>query len=176
MIKYPVWTIVNLFWFCWFLHLTRPFVGNGCSHFLNQPHGTFSSPNFPENYKNNVLYSWTIESLKQKTKNISIQFEFFKVEEDTNCEYDSVRIYATDVGQTEWKPVNKNRKGYCGSHKMIQIWSYSERLLVVFKTDGSVTRKGFSATYTVRDKTGNCYSSYFLSVFFFFFSFFWLVR
>ena len=71
---------------------------------------------------------------------IQLSFEAFDVEAESNCDYDFVKVMDSD-GTTELAKL-------CGASLPATIKSSGNKLTVLFHSDGSVTKKGFEATWT----------------------------
>uniref|UniRef100_A0A8C3YL53 Cubilin n=1 Tax=Catagonus wagneri TaxID=51154 RepID=A0A8C3YL53_9CETA len=101
--------------------------------------GIFSSPNFPNNYPNNMecIYRITVETSQQ----IALHFTNFSLEEAIGgtCIADYVQI--TDGGYESSPPLGK----YCGSSPPPRIISHSNKLWLKFKSDFFGSGPGFSA-------------------------------
>ncbi|XP_071475764.1 cubilin [Marmota flaviventris] len=101
--------------------------------------GTISSPNFPNNYPNNLecIYRITVEPNQQ----IALHFTNFSLEEgiNGNCIGDFVEIRD---GGYETSP---SLGTYCGSNLPPRIISHSNKLWLEFKSDPIFTESGFSA-------------------------------
>ena len=102
---------------------------------------TITSPNYPFNYRNRVDKDLKIEvALGQR---IEIVFTEFDIENHQSCSWDWVQV--VDGDGTELLPKT------CGRNKPNSvIKSRTNQVYVKFHTDGSVTRKGFSAEWNNR--------------------------
>ena len=101
-----------------------------------------SSPNFPGNYPNDFNHTETI----QVDAGQVIRFEFtdFDVEFEDTCRYDFLTISETsENGETTILPVWPWEKG-CGTSLPPVMVSTTNKVNILFKTDGSVTKKGWS--------------------------------
>uniref|UniRef100_A0A3Q2PZN4 CUB and zona pellucida-like domains 1, tandem duplicate 1 n=1 Tax=Fundulus heteroclitus TaxID=8078 RepID=A0A3Q2PZN4_FUNHE len=96
---------------------------------------TFQSPNYPNAYPNNLNCIWYIRPGGQV-----IRLEFFNL--NTECNYDWVTIY--DGYDTSSRVVQR----LCSTHYMT-YHSTGRYLTVQFRTDRSVTKQGFRASYRV---------------------------
>lgn len=74
---------------------------------------------------------------------LSTRFETFDLEPHESCRFDYVEVYDGLV-MDKSKKIGK----YCGNIPPDPIKSVSNSLLVVFITDSSVAKGGFSAGYT----------------------------
>ncbi|KAL1117925.1 hypothetical protein AAG570_004238 [Ranatra chinensis] len=95
------------------------------------------------NYDNRADCDWTIEA--DPGKNVHLTFLTFELEDEANCGYDYVEVFS---GFDE----TSSRYGkFCGHSNPTDIVSVSESLLVRFRTDDTVVKKGFSASYVAVD-------------------------
>ncbi|XP_058026541.1 adhesion G-protein coupled receptor G6 isoform X3 [Ahaetulla prasina] len=107
-----------------------------CRMVLSNPTGSFTSPCFPNNYPNNQACKWTIRAPSGYI--IQITFVDFDIEEASGCTYDHVTL---DTGD--------KRDSYCGmTAKGLSFNSSRNEMILTFKSDFSIQKKGFSATYT----------------------------
>ncbi|KAL5009945.1 hypothetical protein ScPMuIL_012250 [Solemya velum] len=105
--------------------------------------GILQSPNYPQNYPHKTLCEWYIKVLPGYR--ISLVFLDFELE-DSDCRYDYVNIYD---GFLEDSP---RLAQYCGKAVPPNDESSQNTMKVVFYSDGTVNRKGFSALYTSMQK------------------------
>jgi len=112
-----------------------------CTTVLTGSSGTFSSPNYPFNYDNNVNCQWRI--IIQPTANeqsyIQLRFDSF----DTQISYDFIRVYN---GPTTSSPL---LLVHSGPSIPPPVLSSGGNLLIVFTSDSSVTARGFQASYSL---------------------------
>ncbi|XP_040824205.1 cubilin [Ochotona curzoniae] len=110
-----------------------------CIEDYTEESGTLTSPNFPNNYPNNLncIYRITVETGKQ----ISLHFTNFSLEESYfgACVGDFVEIRD---GGYENSPLLGE---YCGSNLPPRIISHSNKLWLRFKSDMLFSESGFSA-------------------------------
>ena len=96
-------------------------------------------------------FSWIIEP--GYISNITVTFHDFDLEFSKTCEpYDSVRVLEKCNKSKTWEIIEKNVEGYCGNRKTFDITSQCERMKIEFKSDDSVTGRGFNATYVITPK------------------------
>ncbi|XP_033099819.1 suppressor of tumorigenicity 14 protein homolog, partial [Anneissia japonica] len=95
---------------------------------------SFSSPNYPNNYYNNLYCQWIIYVPEDLA--ILLEFNDFSLEN----RYDYVRIISENMTDISFTGVNFH-----------SVLSESNELLVVMDTDGSVTYRGFNATVKAVD-------------------------
>ena len=93
-------------------------------------------------------FSWIIEP--GYISNITITFHDFDLEFSKTCKpYDSVRVLDKCNKSKTWEMIEEDVEGYCGNGTF-GITSRCERMKIEFKSDDSVTRRGFNATYVVQ--------------------------
>ncbi|KAM7237074.1 hypothetical protein CapIbe_011318 [Capra ibex] len=110
-----------------------------CLNDYTEESGTFTSPNFPRFYPNNLecIYRITVESSRQ----IALHFTNFSLEDaiGSTCVADYVEIRN---GGYENSPLLGQ---YCGSNSPPRIISHSNKLWLKFKSDFFGSGPGFSA-------------------------------
>lgn len=113
----------------------------GCGGYLSMPMGMLGSPdpNLDGRYEPRMDCTWIMEMPINRAVNLS--FSSFDLESSSTCRYDSVKIY--DGDSIHWPLVGT----FCGSSVPSFFVSSGNFLTVVFKTDSSVQRAGFNATY-----------------------------
>merc|ERR1739838_1243188 len=94
--------------------------------------GTLQSPNFPNKYSNNHDETYNIEV--QTGKTIEIIFETFELEANSRCSYDWLKIIDGSTTLLEET---------CGSNVPTKLLSQTNKVEIIFHTDGSVTKRGF---------------------------------
>ena len=100
--------------------------------------GVVTSPNYPDNYPSNLRKTETIEV--EQGWILSLQFTAFDIEYDSSCDYDHLTI--TDGDGTILMEKS------CGNSLPADITSTSNIVKLVFKTDGGVTRPGWSVSWS----------------------------
>ncbi|XP_038141380.1 deleted in malignant brain tumors 1 protein-like isoform X3 [Cyprinodon tularosa] len=106
-----------------------------CGGFLYGSHGTFESPNYPNNYPDNLDCTWYIRPGHQ-----FIRLEISNL--STECGYDWVDVY--DGYNTN----NRRVLQLCHTNQTV-YHSTGHYVTVHFRTDGSVSRGGFYASYRI---------------------------
>ncbi|CAH1274042.1 BMP1 [Branchiostoma lanceolatum] len=106
--------------------------------------GSFTSPGYPGNYPNNARCSWQISVNTSEV--IAIRFNAFNLESGgSSCPYDYLDVY--DGLSTAVSRLAR----LCGSSAQT-VFTTGRNAFVVFRTDGSVTRSGFSAYFTAESR------------------------
>ncbi|XP_058537778.1 cubilin isoform X1 [Neofelis nebulosa] len=110
-----------------------------CMTDYTEESGTFTSPNFPNNYPNNwkCIYRITVETSQQ----IALHFTNFSLEEAIGGECIADFVEIRDGGSESSPPLGK----YCGSDPPPRIISHSNKLWLKFKSDFFGSASGFSA-------------------------------
>ncbi|CAB1340813.1 unnamed protein product [Coregonus sp. 'balchen'] len=101
--------------------------------------GIISSPAYPNIYPSPSRCAWLLEAPEGHT--ITLTFSYFNLEPHNTCGWDSVTIFN---GGSPGSPVIGQ---YCGTTSPGTIQSGSNKLVVVFLADHSVSRGGFSPNY-----------------------------
>ena len=100
----------------------------------------FTSPGYPDQYPSNVSCRYHIQVPDGKI--VRIHFEAFLLQTGIFCAKDSVQIYENNTLQ----------ETLCG-YQPKTVWESREsQVLMVFKSDGSITSRGFSGYITLADK------------------------
>ncbi|XP_014300153.1 bone morphogenetic protein 1 [Microplitis demolitor] len=95
------------------------------------------------NYDHRTDCDWTIEA--PIGKNVHLSFLSFQLEYEEDCAYDFVEIYSgLDASSPSYGK-------FCDSN-VTEIISMNEALLVRFRSDDTVSNKGFSAAYVAVDR------------------------
>ncbi|NXL86515.1 AGRG6 protein, partial [Alectura lathami] len=106
-----------------------------CRTMLTDPSGVFTSPCFPSDYPNSQACKWIIRAPHGFI--IQLTFTDFDIEEAPGCIYDSLTL---DNGES---PMN-----LCGiTAKGLSYNSTGNEMIVSFKSDFSIQKKGFNASY-----------------------------
>ncbi|XP_072906538.1 adhesion G-protein coupled receptor G6 isoform X2 [Hemitrygon akajei] len=106
-----------------------------CLETLTGLSGQFSSPCYPKIYDPNLACKWTI--LAPTGFIIQLTFQDFDLEEAQGCPYDFVEI---KTGAEKLKFCGVTAKGHT-------LNSTKNEMIVEFKTDFSIQKRGFTATY-----------------------------
>uniref|UniRef100_A0A6A7FUH2 Cubilin n=1 Tax=Hirondellea gigas TaxID=1518452 RepID=A0A6A7FUH2_9CRUS len=118
---------------------------------------TISSPNYPQNYDNNLNCEWVIEGLPHNRLRLRL---YQRLEESSQCSYDWIGIYNGVDGYPNWNRTHL----ICRRDQFVRFVSDGRFLKLRFRTDMSVTNRGFTAYInavcggTLRDTDGVIYS------------------
>lgn len=110
-----------------------------------------------KNYDHKTDCDWIVQALPGRS--VHLVFETFDVEDEQACSYDFVDIYE---GPNDHNGLLYGR--YCGSNRPLETVSIRETLLVRFRSDDTMNKKGFSVTYVsvdsaaVRDNSSSKFS------------------
>ncbi|XP_038138788.1 cubilin-like, partial [Cyprinodon tularosa] len=105
------------------------------------PPGYITSPNYPENYPQNVDCIWVITVPNGEA--VQVDFEDFYIEPTSSCSYDYLEL--RDGSSLNSDPISR----LCGSTRPSTQHSKGSSMLLRFRTDTSVTHKGFKARYSI---------------------------
>ncbi|XP_019627287.1 PREDICTED: trypsin-like [Branchiostoma belcheri] len=121
-----------------------------CEHPANltADSGQFSSPGHPNNYPINTQCSWRITVPEGKL--VRISFLTFDLEDSSGCGYDSLVVHDGDSA------LDYRLLSTCGSNVPRSTVSSTNTVLVVFTSDGSITKAGFSAVFSSEDAPATC--------------------
>ena len=110
---------------------------------LQETSGIITSPSYPGNYGNNHRCSWRI--IASTGNRVKLIIEDMDIENEANCPYDYIQIQNGYLYGTGLPPGK-----LCGSLTSNSTFTSNRQTLIVrFVTDGSVTKRGFRARYTV---------------------------
>ncbi|XP_066271848.1 P-selectin-like [Branchiostoma lanceolatum] len=108
--------------------------------------GYIMSPNYPNNYPNDIDCSWIITSTAHAPSAIQLDFvETFDIEyyAGHSCQYDYVRV---SEGQINSSSV---LGAFCGATLPQTVRTVGNVMTVQFRTDRTVPRRGFKARYSL---------------------------
>ena len=112
-----------------------------CDMLLTSASGSFQSPNYPSPYPHIATCNYKI-SLPAGTI-IQLTIDNIDLETTSGCSFDELGIYnGSTTNSTKMATLCSS------SDSGKRFTSSGNNLLAVFKSDGSVTRSGFRATYT----------------------------
>ena len=109
---------------------------------MTSPTGWFASPNYPNNYDNNVSVCWLISTPNP----VNMWFTFF----ETEYNRDYVNAYAGDSTYSPtllYQESGSYKKGDRNALHLNQVSSIN-RMLVTFTSDEAITYRGFNASYS----------------------------
>ena len=113
--------------------------------------GVLQSPNFPHNYPDEVYCSWSFTV--NQSQHVFLMFSRFSLQAENNT--DAVHVY--DGGNTTGKVLGV----FYGGHPPPAdgLYSSSNKLFVVFKSDNNKSFSGFKASYQALTCSGKrCFS------------------
>ncbi|MGH0116933.1 UNVERIFIED_CONTAM: hypothetical protein FKN15_026627 [Acipenser sinensis] len=110
-----------------------------CGGFITKLNGTITSPGWPKEYPTNKNCVWQVVAPAQYR--ISLQFEIFELEGNDVCKYDFVEV------RSGLSPDSRLHGKFCGSEKPEVITSQFNNMRVEFKSDNTVSKKGFKAHF-----------------------------
>ncbi|EGV99262.1 Tolloid-like protein 2 [Cricetulus griseus] len=110
-----------------------------CGGFITKLNGTITSPGWPKEYPTNKNCVWQVVAPTQYR--ISLQFEAFELEGNDVCKYDFVEV------RSGLSPDAKLHGKFCGSETPEVITSQSNNMRVEFKSDNTVSKRGFKAHF-----------------------------
>ena len=111
-----------------------------CVSSMTSASGSFQSQNYPSNYPNSVNCEYNIQVASGSR--VKLHINDMALESHSSCGYDAFEIYdGTSVS-------SKKIAVLCGSHQNSKEFVSSGRnMLVRFRSDGSVTDRGFRVSY-----------------------------
>ncbi|KAG7219563.1 hypothetical protein INR49_018990 [Caranx melampygus] len=112
----------------------------GCSRIYEQEYGYLKSPGWPEVYPHNLDCIMVLKA--PQNNSISFFFNSFDLETHSQCQFDYLEVRN---GSTASSPLIIR---LCGNTLPNPIFPQSNLLYLRFKTDGSLVRDGFEATWT----------------------------
>ncbi|MBN3275745.1 NRP1A protein, partial [Polyodon spathula] len=125
--------------------------GPECSRNFTTTSGVIKSPGFPEKYPNNLDCTYMI--FAPKMAEIIVEFESFELEPDTTpptgvfCRYDRLEIWDGFPG------VGPHVGRFCGQNTPGRFRTSTGILAMTLMTDNAIAKEGFSANFTVIEKT-----------------------
>jgi len=120
-----------------------------CGGVLAGSTGTVQSPGYPHGYPHRIYCSWVIEG--PANRRIQLTFEDFDLEPPltsrNHCAYDAVYVSSGSLSRYK-TPAFEGRPSRCGSQTPDPVSSTSNIMQIGLKSDGSVSHRGFKATWT----------------------------
>ncbi|KAJ7305195.1 hypothetical protein JRQ81_011103 [Phrynocephalus forsythii] len=110
-----------------------------CGGFLTKLNGSITSPGWPKEYPPNKNCIWQLVAPTQYR--ISLQFDFFETEGNDVCKYDFVEV------RSGLNADAKLHGKFCGVEKPDVITSQYNNMRIEFKSDNTVSKKGFKAHF-----------------------------
>ncbi|XP_074837804.1 bone morphogenetic protein 1 isoform X3 [Carettochelys insculpta] len=110
-----------------------------CGGLLTRLNGSITSPGWPKEYPPNKDCVWHLVAPSQYR--ISLQFEFFETEGNDVCKYDFVEV------RSGLSADSKLHGKFCGAEKPDVITSQYNNMRIEFKSDNTVSKKGFKAHF-----------------------------
>ncbi len=117
-----------------------------CGGDLSTATGSFTSPNYPQQYAHSRVCEWRITVASGQA--VTLAFDDFELEGNTqSCSYDYIEVF----NGLESDAPSFGR--FCGNTAPQGIASTGNTMRVVFTSDGSVAFGGFSARYDSQDQS-----------------------
>ncbi|KAL7981378.1 hypothetical protein Chor_002274 [Crotalus horridus] len=110
-----------------------------CGGFLTKLNGSITSPGWPKEYPPNKNCIWQLVAPTQYR--ISLLFDFFETEGNEVCKYDFVEVRSGLTSEA------KLHGKFCGAEKPDVITSQYNNMRIEFKSDNTVSKKGFRAHF-----------------------------
>ncbi|CAK8687745.1 unnamed protein product [Clavelina lepadiformis] len=112
----------------------------GCEHILTSYVGELSSPNWPNRYPSRKECTWLITTTRGHR--VKVVFNEFEMEAQLQCTYDHIEIYdgRDDSASTLGR--------FCGTIRPSPVVASGRAMFVKFFSDGSVQKRGFTASHT----------------------------
>ncbi|KAG7281288.1 hypothetical protein CRUP_030971 [Coryphaenoides rupestris] len=122
----------------------RFFSDNSCGGRLKAEVKTkdlFSHAQFGDNnYPGASDCQWVISA--EKGYGVELIFQTFEIEEEADCGYDYMELF--DGGDTKSPRLGR----YCGSGPPEEIYSAGDSIVIKFRSDDTINKKGFHVRYT----------------------------
>lgn len=106
------------------------------------PPGYITSPNYPQNYPQNIDCIWVITVPNGEAVQIDFEDQFY-IEPTASCGYDYLELRDGSTSSSDL--ISR----LCGSTQPSTQHSTGSSMLLRFRTDMSVTHKGFKAKYSI---------------------------
>ncbi|PAA79380.1 hypothetical protein BOX15_Mlig017005g4, partial [Macrostomum lignano] len=110
-----------------------------CGGYRISDEGQISSPNYPSAYRGDKECIWKIEV--PNGYSVALKFFSFELETHTQCVYDFVEVLEG------WSQDGVSLGKFCGETVPKPVKSTGNRMTVRFKSDNSVNKIGFAATF-----------------------------
>ncbi|XP_013358475.1 PREDICTED: deleted in malignant brain tumors 1 protein [Chinchilla lanigera] len=113
---------------------------HSCGGVISSLSGSFSSPQYPENYPTDIQCIWEIHV--DKKFRIQLMIPSLKLEDVLGCPYDSVEIF-------DGPRIASLSMGKLCAPVAVMFFSSSDIITVVFQSDSMITNTGFHALFNV---------------------------
>ena len=113
----------------------------GCGYSQTGTNGEVKSPNYPDDYDNNLDCFWNITVAANK--NVEIMFREMNIESVSSCSSDFIKIY--DVNSA------KDFGKFCGNKLPDLLLSSGNMVTIHFHTDNQQSGKGFRLLWRAQD-------------------------
>uniref|UniRef100_A0AAR2LKU6 Metalloendopeptidase n=1 Tax=Pygocentrus nattereri TaxID=42514 RepID=A0AAR2LKU6_PYGNA len=110
-----------------------------CGGFITKLNGSITSPGWPREYPPNKNCIWQLVAPTQYR--ITLLFDVFETEGNDVCKYDFVEI------RSGLSADSRLHGKYCGAEKPEAITSQYNNMRIEFKSDNTVSKKGFKAQF-----------------------------
>ncbi|KAM9333329.1 LOW QUALITY PROTEIN: cubilin [Pholidichthys leucotaenia] len=108
----------------------------------NDPPGYITSPDYPQNYPQNIDCTWVITVPNGEAVQIDFVEEFY-IGHTTSCTFDYLELRDGSTSSSDL--ISR----LCGSTRPSTQHSTGSSMLLRFRTDSSITHKGFKAKYSI---------------------------
>ncbi|CAK8680068.1 unnamed protein product [Clavelina lepadiformis] len=112
---------------------------------ITEDSGNISSPNYPNDYSNNLNCNWTI--LAPPNKLIEVEFVDFHLQ---SCSFSLKDYLNIHDGEEQYAGIS-----FCGTNKPVDFESSTNRVNLFFSSDSSTNEKGFLIKWTFKDACSN---------------------
>ena len=120
--------------------INSSFLHNNNLQLSSSSGGTLRSPLYPSNYSNNMMCTWKITA--PRGSRLRLTFNYFKLQDGSCSTHDYLEVL--DGSSSTSTRIGK----YCGTYAP-SITSSGRYLWIRFRSDSSLSYKGFEARYTV---------------------------
>ena len=126
-----------------------------CGGTLEGSSGSIQTPGYPHGYAHRILCAWSI--IGPTGRRVKLTFDDFDLEPETirtyrqrnytSCRYDTVFITSGNLRYFH-TPIFPDNSVRCGSDIPDPVSSSSNVMRIAFKSDASVSHRGFSASWS----------------------------
>ncbi|XP_019747014.1 bone morphogenetic protein 1-like [Hippocampus comes] len=110
-----------------------------CGGFITKLNGSITSPGWPREYPPNKNCIWQLVAPTQYR--ITLLFDVFETEGNDVCKYDYVEV------RSGLSADSRLHGKFCGAEKPEAITSQYNNMRIEFKSDNTVSKKGFKAQF-----------------------------